>query len=254
MQGDNAELPRISSSWFKRAFGELYPVVYAHRTVEAARPEAEFAASALHVRDSDALLDIGCGSGRHLVHLSNRCTRCTGLDYSADLLAEARSRLAREVFLVRADMRSIPLGCAFDVVVNFFTSFGYFFAEEDNMRVIRELARVLKPGGRFFVDYLNPAYARATLQPSTIRASEGFEIQETRWIDSALRRVNKSTRVLRNGNEVERLSESVRLYEPEEFAAMLHGAGLSVRDRFGDYSGAALADDLPRMIVTGRKD
>ncbi|MBX7257539.1 MAG: class I SAM-dependent methyltransferase [Candidatus Hydrogenedentes bacterium] len=257
MEGDNAarspEHPKISSSWFKRAFGDLYPVVYAHRTVEAARPEAQFAARMLALREADSLLDIGCGSGRHLIHLCDVCGHCSGLDYSPDLLAEAREQLGHNVLLVRADMRAIPFDATFDVVVNFFTSFGYFFAEEDNLKVIRELVRVLKPGGRYFIDYMNAKHARSTLKPSSSRTSEGYEIRETRWIDLALRRVNKSTRVLKDGMEVEHTSESVRLYEQEEFVSMLRGAGLSVDQCYGNYAGAPLSDDQPRMIVIGKK-
>ncbi|MFA6241339.1 MAG: class I SAM-dependent methyltransferase [Candidatus Hydrogenedentales bacterium] len=246
--------PAISSSWYKSAFGDLYSVVYAHRTIEAAQPEVEFAARSLALRETDRVLDLGCGPGRHLVHLAKTCGSCVGLDYSAELLVEARSRLGAHVPLVRADMRSMPFPACFDIVANFFTSFGYFFAEEDNVKVIREVARVLKPGGRFFIDYMNATHARENLEPSSVRASKGYEIRETRWIDFALRRVNKATRVLREGTEVESSSESVRLYEVDEFVAMFRVAGLQVKELYGNYAGEPCGDDQPRMIATGIRE
>ena len=75
-----------------------------------------------------------------------------GLDYSAPLLDLARRR-DRHLFLVRGDMRSLPFSDgSFAAVVNFFTSFGYFLRESENVSVVAEIERVLRPGGAFLCD------------------------------------------------------------------------------------------------------
>ena len=247
----------------------MYPVLYAHRSVEAAAPEAAFAAQRLGLRPGDRVLDLCCGNGRHMVHLLRHTPRVVGLDYSPDLLALASEQLGDGAGLVlgdgaglvlgdgaglvRGDMRALPFGAVFDAVTNFFTSFGYFAAPEDNLAVVREVARVLRPTGRFFIDYLNPAHVAATLVPETVREHEGYVITERRWIDAERRRVNKTTAASRDGRMVGRWGESVRLYEEAEFRALLCEGGLEIERLFGDYDGAPPGEDRPRMIAVGHR-
>ena len=239
--------------WYEDAFGELYSFIYAHRTVEAAAPEAEFAARVLELKPSDRVLDLCCGGGRHLVHFARITGHAAGLDYSLTLLDRGRRLLGGRGRIVRADMRAIPFVGAFDAVTSFFTSFGYFQDDSENMQVIYETARALKSSGRFFIDCANPTYVRDTLEPRTVRAAGGYEIEECRWIDEPSKRINKATQVSRDGAVVQNLGESVRLYDEAELRGLLERAGLNCERSFGDYTGAPLADHEPRMILVGSK-
>ncbi|MDP7640440.1 MAG: class I SAM-dependent methyltransferase, partial [Candidatus Hydrogenedentes bacterium] len=176
------------------------------------------------------------------------------LDYSDDLLRVARQSLGHRGRLVRADMRSQPFESVFDVVVNFFTSFGYFQSERENLMVLHGVASALKPEGRFFIDYLNRAYMEENLDPSSVRFYGDYEIRENRWIDSEKHRINKRTSVFKEGLEISQSGESVRLYTETEFKELLAKGGLRIEKMFGDYTGAACCDATqPRMIVIGRK-
>ena len=243
----------VTDNWFIDAFGELYPVVYAHRTVEAAVPEANFAAKTVNLKPEDTVLDLCCGAGRHLATLQEYGAHLTGVDYSVQLLEIAQKRLLPETSLVRADMRALPLLTSFDVVFSFFTSFGYFMEDADNNAAAANMARVLKPAGRFFMDYLNPLSLEKHLQPETTRESEGFVIQERRWIDYELKRVNKHVAVLQDDVVVGTTSESVRLYRLEELTALLGSVGLRVDQVWGDCSGSSYGADADRMVLVGSK-
>jgi ubiquinone/menaquinone biosynthesis C-methylase UbiE len=243
----------VTSDWFASAFDALYPVVYAHRTVEAARPECEFAAEKLRLHPNDRLLDLCCGNGRHLVHMLKHTSHCTGLDFSRPLLRLAVESTRGRAALVRADMRKPPFREAFSVVVNFFTSFGYFAEDEDNDAAARALARMLKPGGRFMIDFLNVPHVEETLKPESERFQDGYRILEKRWIDERLRRVNKSTVVEHNGVRVSMTSESVRLYDLNDLESMLGRWGLEICTVYGNYQGEPLTTRQPRMILIGRK-
>lgn len=245
--------PEIPEDWYVRAFGSLYPVVYAHRTVEAAAPEVEFAAKAVRLTNADRSLDLCCGNGRHLAHLVRYAGRVVGMDYSPELLELARSLLGTKAPLVRADMRAMPFTKAFDVVFNFFTSFGYFSSADENAQVARGVAAALRPRGRFFMDHVNAAHARQHLIPESVRRQGAFEILERRWIDAATQRLNKHTRVLEDGDLIGETQESVQLYTPAQFRELLGREGLEVDQFFGDYSGAPLDESQPRMIVVGHK-
>ena len=245
-----------TDSWLRDGFGELYPVVYAHRTVEAALPEAQFAMAQCRLQPTDRLLDLCCGNGRHLVHLARHTHYAFGLDYSAPLLNRAKTLFYQnpcaQVTLCRADMKAIPFqDNTFDVITNFFTSFGYFDKDSDNNRVLAEIARVLKPGGRFFMDHMNPDHVRATLVPESTRESDGYLIKEHRWIDAAQSRVKKETRVFRENRLVGEWVESVRMYACAELTDLLHQAGLDVTEVAGNYPNQKSGHS--RQILTGRK-
>ena len=250
---DSSAPHAIDAEWYRHGFGELYPVAYAHRSVEAAGPEVAFAAEQLNLQSGQRVLDLGCGHGRHLVHLAARGTKCVGLDYSAALLAHARETLAGAALLVRGDMRMPPFFKAFDAVVNFFTSFGYFLDPEENLAVVRGVANSLVSPGRFFIDYLHADHVAAHLVAQSTRASQGYEIREQRWIDPAACRVNKITTVTSHGKAVDEWSESVRLYSRDQFCELLRQGGLTVDQLFGDYSGGPLNAASSRMIAVGHR-
>ena len=243
----------VEKDWFVHAFDALYPVVYAHRTVESATAESAFAIDQLHLCRSCSVLDLCCGNGRHMVHLLKHTPHVVGLDYSSDLLGIARRQLGGAGHLLRGDMRAIPFTGAFDALANFFTSFGYFCNVSVNLAVAQGIARALKPGGRFFVDYLNPAYLRHHLDPESVRSSGGFEIHDRRWIDPVTNRVNKVTEVKQGGVLINRSSESVRLYDRSELLALLDRAGLRMEAMYGTYAGDPVRDDTPRQIVVGTR-
>jgi len=246
--------PSIARDWYHVSFDVLYPIIYGHRTAEAAQQEALFAVEHAGISPSDTVLDLCCGNGRHMVHLTKHAGKVVGLDYSTHLLALAQESLGENASLVRADMRDQPFAGAFDVVANFFTSFGYFDTEEENLSVLKGIASSLKPGGRFFMDLINKNWAEEHIEPKSVRHHQEYEISEDRWIDTERHRINKTMVVKRDGETVGELGESVQLYSLDDLTPLLTQAGLDVEQTFGDYSGTACCDpSQPRMIVVGRK-
>ena len=246
--------PSIAKDWYHQSFDSLYPIIYAHRTIESARAEALFSIECTDISPDDAVLDLCCGNGRHMAHLVERARHVVGLDFSAHLLELAQESVGDKGFLVRGDMRHLPFENAFDVVMNYFTSFGYFENADENFLVVEGLARGLKPDGRFFIDYLNRNWAEQHVEPHSIRRHEGFEIREDRWIDKKEHRINKTTIVLRDGKELGQSGESVKLYALDELTDLLERGGLRVEQTFGDYTGTDCCDpSKPRMIIVGRK-
>lgn len=101
-----------------------------------------------------SILDAPCGAGRHSLELARRGHRVVGVDFNEKVLSAARGVAATEnldVEFRRADLRSLSTGEQFDVVVNLWTSIGYF-GDEDNDRTFESLVRAVKPGGCLIVD------------------------------------------------------------------------------------------------------
>ena len=251
---------RPASDWYKTAFRYDYLRVYPHRNDEEARRQVDFLVDKLDVPPSCEVLDLGCGDGRHSLELTRRGFRVTGLDLSEELLERARRRTADEgldITFIRGDMRDPPAVRAYDLVVNFFTSFGYFPEDGENARVLEAISRTLRPGGRFLMDYLNRPYVISTLVPSDRRIVEGMEVEQRRWITGNPSepgnhvRINKQVRIREDGTE-RSYDESVRMYTLDELEAMMDRAGLVVTHTYGDFDGRPVSGDAPRNILVGQ--
>jgi len=96
------------------------------------------------------LLDVACGTGRHLAEL-RKWFEVEGVDISAPLLEQARVRLPR-VRLRRADMTGFDLGRRFDVVMCLFSSIGYVRTRARLEKAIGCMAAHLAPGGVLIVE------------------------------------------------------------------------------------------------------
>ena len=96
------------------------------------------------------LLDVACGTGAHLEHLSGRY-EVEGLDLDPEMLAVARERLPQARFH-EADMADFDLGRRFDAVVCMFSSIGYVRTEARLRAAVAAMARHLEPGGVLIVE------------------------------------------------------------------------------------------------------
>ena len=100
-----------------------------------------------------SLLDVCCGTGAAMQWLGQRCCHLVvGIDMSARMLDVARSTAWSDpghpqTELVRGNALNIPFGPNFDLAVCF-GAFGHILPQ-DETRLIRQIAGVLKPGGRF---------------------------------------------------------------------------------------------------------
>jgi SAM-dependent methyltransferase len=154
-------------------------------------------------------------------------------------------------------MRRLPFAGGergFAVLLNLFTSFGYFETDAENAAAAREMGRVLRPGGRFAIDLLNAAPTVRALETRSERRAGGFHIREERRHEAARRRLEKRVVLTRlESGETKEYHESVRLYRPEEIDAVLAAAGLRVERLLGDFSGSPYSEDAPRMLLLGRR-
>ncbi|MFQ5655789.1 MAG: class I SAM-dependent methyltransferase, partial [Planctomycetota bacterium] len=163
------------------------------------------------------------------------------------------SRLGAGARLVQGDMRHLPFARPFAGVLSFFTSFGYFMSEGDNVRVLREIARVLTPGGKLLLDLADRRSVVEGLVPQSSRREGELTIEERRWISSSGDRVEKEVRLLESGEE-RRLYESVRLYDLDEVCEALRGAGLRCLRTYGDFSGSPYpCEEGGRMVVVAER-
>jgi SAM-dependent methyltransferase len=151
-------------------------------------------------------------------------------------------------------MRVLPYASeAFDAVVSLFTSFGYFDDEADDQTVLDEVARVLKPGGRFFLDVLNKEWLMAHFDERFWEEGEGAKLLNEMVFDYEGGRLNTKRTIIPDEGERTVLYSSIRLYTMAEMTRMLRTAGLTYRKAYGDYAGKRYDMEGFRMIVVAEK-
>lgn len=243
-----------TGEWFRQAFDARYLEVYPWRDETSAEGEVCSAIEWLQALPGDRFLDLCCGAGRHSIWLKKAGLDLVSLDLSDDLLREARRRLGEDAVLIHSDARAIPLPTAsFDQVAMFFTSFGYLPTDDENLAVLGEVARVVRPGGGFLVDLPDRGSTIAGLVASSHRNQGDLHIEETRSITTDGKRVEKQV-VLSGGGQQHEYIESVRLYEIDELESMLHSSGWEFSLVHGNWDGNRyLPGDSDRMIVVARR-
>src|SRR5688572_12599599 len=224
-------------AWYQEWFGEEYLELYSHRDENEARQQVAFF-DAQADRIDGAVLDLACGTGRHIQELQSLGYHAVGCDLSYTLLRTGvRDYGAMPV--ARADMRHLPF-CdgVFAGLVNFFTSFGYFSTEDENVQVVREMSRVLAGGAMLLFDYLNVHRELETLVQRETRTTPLGDVFIERWYDRSDRSINKRMTI---GQK--RWLERVRGYDLDEISAMFASSNLIIRSAFGDFDGSSFDRD-----------
>jgi SAM-dependent methyltransferase len=239
-------------TWWKDWFNEVYLDVYSHRDEEQADDEVALILDLLPLKQNHRILDFCCGNGRHSRALTRAgYTHVIGMDYSKALLQQGH-QINSGTPLVRGDMFSPPFqNQSLDAVVSFFTSFGYF-DDERNLKVLHEVARILKPDGWYVLDYLNPKQVIDTLVPESQRQEGRYHITERRSLSADQTRIEKTITIQYN-RESREFHESVRLYSYPEMVRMWQSVGLNVLEVLGDFKGNGFREDSPRMILMGKR-
>jgi len=162
----------VNPDWWNKIFNAVYlktdaDVVDDHSITAK---EADLFSKIINLSPDDRILDLSCGQGRHSLELARRGFRnVEGLDRSRYLIQRAKVQAKKECLSVKfreGEARMLPYKPdTFDTIFILGNSFGYFETINDDLRVLREVFRVLKPWGRLLIDVADGDYLRQHYQP-----------------------------------------------------------------------------------------
>lgn len=210
---------------------DLYDLEYSFKDYAA---EAAALTRLVRERSPEAqtLLDVACGTGKHLEHLRGDFD-CEGVDLDEGLLEIARSRLP-DLPLQRADMRDFDLGRHFDVVTCLFSAIGFVGGPGGLDAAAVSLARHVAPAGLLLVEPWFTPDAWFPGRPHVL-AYDGPGIALARVTLSGLRDERVSTTEMHYVVATpDGVDEFVELHEPylftnDEMRGAFARAGLEVR-------------------------
>jgi len=244
-----------SIPWFKSWFDSAYyHKLYAHRSEKEAADFIDELITALQPDQHAAMLDVGCGNGRHCRQLAAKGFNVTGIDLAMSSIRQAKQYETSSLQFFQHDMRK-PFGNNhFEYVFSFFTSFGYFKDETENQKVIRNMSNALKPGGRVVFDYINAKHAAEHLVPSEEKEIDGIIYSITRWMDEKyfFKRIVIDDNQL--GEDAE-YTEQVAGFGLDDFEFMFALNYLEIEEVYGDYKlNEYDSKKSPRLIIVAKKN
>lgn len=245
--------------WWRRFFGSPDSFFLGHfPDPETSRDEALAIAALVDLRPGEVVGDIPCGAARHLRVWAERGCEAYGLDASPMMLSLARDALAStprgdHAHIVAGLMQALPFRSgAFDAILNLFNSFGYLADADANAAVLREVARCLRPGGRFLLDTRNPTVQILCAPyhaPEFLSSGEEVVVHSVYSLES--RRMTTTWKSPASGAELYRAD--IRLYGLDELRALLNRAGLRFVEAFGTFDGEPFQADHAQLIALAIK-
>lgn len=203
------------------------------------------------------MLDVPCGQGRHAHLLAEAGYDVDAVDYSKELLKIAKARgTGPTLRYTHGDMRKLPARWKgrFDVVLNLFTSFGFFAHPADDAKVIAEFARVLAPGGCLVWHGGSRDGVMARFLPRDWwSATDGTLFAQERAFDP-LSGILSVTSTWRRGKQGGVRRHGVRLYTATRLAELCASAGLVVEEAFDGFTDRSLRRNSTEMMLVARKE
>lgn len=204
------------------------------------RQEVDFLVEVLGLEEGMAVLDVGCGPGRHSHELARRGILAHGIDVAPTFVELARADAVPGATFEVADAAALPFEACFDAVISLCQ--GGFGLGLDDLAVLTGMRRALRPGGRFVFSAFNAYFQVRWLEP-------------TDRFDADLGVNRETTLVLDSSGEGFATEIWTGCYTPRELRLLAERAGLVVEHIWSVQPGRYRRDepsiDTPEFLVVG---
>lgn len=245
------------SEWFddENLWKTTYPYMFPDDRLELGLEQVEQLLELVSFQ-GDSVLDLCCGPGRHSVALASRGLKVTGVDKTPFLLSKARERAAAagvQVEWVHQDMRDFVRPDSFDLIINLFTSFGYFDDKDEDLKVLANIYQSLKAGGVLVIDVVGKErLAKIFLETSSEKMEDGTFFVQRREIYEDWTRIRNEWLLIKD-DHIRRFYFHHTVYSGQELKDRLLQAGFDTVLLYGDFSGAEYGREAARLVAVARK-
>lgn len=166
--------------WFESWFDtNYYHLLYKHRNQDEANSFINRLFSYLEIQKEHTILDVACGRGRYSTAINQLGFNVTGIDLSSNNINFAKQFENKNLRFIRHDM-CVPMHTKFDVVLNLFTSIGYFNEATKNLEAIQCFWENLNLNGVGVIDFMNVEHAVKHLVEKEVKKVEEISFHITR--------------------------------------------------------------------------
>ena len=220
----------LSNSWQKIMYSDLSAafLLDSQENHKLARKEVSFLISALGLKKKQSVLDIPCGTGRYALVFAQKGFSVEGIDINDACLKIAKKNCQgmKNVQIKKGDMRKLLWAKGkFDIILNMFTSFGYFQTDRGNTQILKGFFQALKPGGKLIVQTINKNWILSRFSP--------FSWEETPHLHIITKRKFSKTNYLeatqaflyKKSKKWETSCHRIRLYSIPEMKTLMKKVG-----------------------------
>ncbi len=228
--------------------------------------------TALAEQYGEPILDVGCGTGRVMLHLAQAGFRTVGVDHSEAMVARAKRKLAvmpdvaERVRFVVGDVLSVPMEERFGLVVVPYNGFMHFRTQAEQLAALERFHAWTRDGGALVLDLPNAGEAFATQDDGALVLERTFVEPESGHLVmqqsvSTLERVSQQLFITWIYDELDEEGAvrrtlaplTLRYVFPAELDLLLKLSGWRAVARYGDADRAPFQEGSPRLIVVAEK-
>jgi SAM-dependent methyltransferase len=242
--------------WFENEsfWEDFYPVLFPEELFDQAQEEMEKIFELID-HPVSSVLDLCCGPGRFAGLLAREGYQVTGVDRTPFLLEIAKREYAdtEHVEWVLSDMREFVRQESYDLVLNLYTSFGYFKDPAEDLLVLKNIAQSLRPGGSFVIEVMGKEVMAKDFEPiSASKVGDGIFVQSHEIFEN-WKRIRTEWTLINEGN-IRTFTFEHSLYAASDLIRLCELAGLSDIRVFGDFDGRPYDHSAILLVITGRKN
>jgi ubiquinone/menaquinone biosynthesis C-methylase UbiE len=213
-------------------FADIYDLIYSNLDYKKSAKKVKKLIKKHKKVKGNKLLDVACGTGKHLSFLKNEFD-CTGIDISNEMLDLAREKYNGIRFL-QADMVNFDLNEKFDAIICLFSSIGYVRTHENLKKTLHNFVNHLKPGGVLIMEpWLTKSIAIDGLASMDTYSSENIKIarQSVSKIEGDIIRFDMHYLVAKKGEDVTYIKDrhELGLFDIDQTVKIMQSAGFETR-------------------------
>lgn len=244
-------------AWYEQeGFWETFaPALFTSERMLSAKQEAVQIVALLKLQPGESICDLCCGVGRHSLEFSRLGYSVTGVDRTALYIEQAKKKAVEQqlrIRFVQEDMRNFCEPNAFDSVINVFTSFGYFEDSADDGRVLENVYKSLRKGGKFLIDIMGKEVLARIFQEKRWRKEDGLIVLEEAKVSEDWSSIDSRWIIITDDRRDE-CRFKLRLYSAAELGELLKGCGFAQVEVYGDFSGSPYDQTAKRLVVMAHK-
>lgn len=221
------------------------------------RNEKEIKIIEKYIKNKKTILDIPCGYGRISNILAANGYNVTGVDINKFFINiainEMKAKNLKAIYIID-DLIKYNTKNKYDVVLNIFTSIGYYESEAKNIQSINHLCKLVKIGGYLIIETINPICLLKNFKNKIIKKSEnGTETIFKNSFD--FKTSTNITNIIEKypDNKIKKLHNCIRLFFPHELINICLNNNLILKDLLNDKGESMDITNSMRMWLIFKK-
>ncbi len=248
--------------WFEEWFDENYLDVYSNKDDEDAQAQIKLLLNNVPLKANGAsvngqvnkILDLGCGTGRHVKIFKDLGYNAEGIDLSKKLIEIGKMREPNLAIKV-GNALNYKMPQEYFLITSFFTSWAYYKEEEKNLSILQRVYENLSQGGYFWLDFMNSFKVRKQYGQGVYQNEFSIKgdrrVKEKKYV--ADDRIIKEIKIIFGNSEraddEKNYIESVRLYQESDIRNFFSVLGFKVIKFFGDYNGSEFDKESSNRLI-----